>query len=72
MIRLDFCAGDRPDVLGLGLEVGLLQTLDRSWCMGGEGKTPFICWQRKTMAGGYKNNAQIVSNLGLYKFYLIY
>lgn len=31
VIRLDFCAGDRPDVLGLGLEVGLLQTLDRSW-----------------------------------------
>lgn len=30
MIRLDFCAGDRPDVLGLGLEVGLLHTLDRS------------------------------------------
>lgn len=30
VIRLDFCAGDRPEVLGLGLEVGLLQTLDRS------------------------------------------
>lgn len=31
VIRLDFCAGDRPDVLGLGLDVGLLQTLDKSW-----------------------------------------
>ena len=30
VIRLDFWAGDRPVVLGLGLEVGLLQTLDMS------------------------------------------
>lgn len=31
VIRLDFCAGDSPELLGLGLDVGLLQTLDRSW-----------------------------------------
>lgn len=30
VIRLDFCAGDSPEVFGLGLEVGLLHTLDRS------------------------------------------
>lgn len=51
VIRLDFCAGDRPDVLGLGLEVGLLQTLDRSWWVGGQRKAPFICWQGKTTPG---------------------
>lgn len=49
VIRLDFCAGDRPDVLGLGLEVGLLQTLDRSW---GE-KREKSCWQGKSIAGGH-------------------
>jgi hypothetical protein len=31
VIRLDFWAGERPEVLGLGLEVGLLQMLERSW-----------------------------------------
>lgn len=30
VIRLDFCAGDRPGVLGLGLKVEMFQTLDKS------------------------------------------
>lgn len=30
-MRLDFCAGDRAEARGLGLDAGLLDTLDRSW-----------------------------------------